>query len=898
VTTKVFLGTDGAEWSTDDNWDPAGAPADGDVAIIGGGASDASGFVVLDVAAPDHATIQLGVTGGVIPATLDVTGADLPASLTIDTAGGATDFTAIAPGQTLLVHASTVLNGLLAAEALDETLTVDLDSATGSPADLTVSHTATVLDGPESGIDFTDENTATDGGGTVTVAGQVLVEGGVQIGVGSFVVADGGQVDLQNGGVVTVEAGADVSSAGSGRFVFEDGTGTLRIADLAAFQADIAVTVSGARVLLDGISADHATYAAGQLTLYSGATQVGVLDIDDPDGGGTADFRITAPALPGAPTTVTYAPDAPGTVLPTLPLPVLAAPGQAVNAAAFLQQAFGTLPAQWASYELTFASAADLQKADFAYWDPTDPSISQWSVPDGTTVSAADIGTVSFEAGNEIGPLVDFRVPVAGPADAPTVYASYQIDTVDPAVAGPTIGTGHVTPMDIVDSALRYAAAYGGVPNANDCGFIADAVAAAAGAGFPQNLLFSDEQGGGFWRVVYRGADQTDPVQNWSTLVQPGDIVKMAWEGSGGHHVTTVTGTVTAQGLPVFDNVAPGGTIGLHLANYWNGTDPASIVIFRLDPNQQYLIYGTGQGEFIQGSPYNNLILPGGPAEIAAGLGDNEIQDTVADLDGVQVTDFHTGDWFDATDIGAKDTTPDYDPGTGLLTLTVGGSLAATITLPTGLVDNFAASPDGNNGTFITDVACFAEGTRLMTPDGPVAVERLAVGDHVVTLGGRSRPIVWIGRREVDCGLHPRPASVQPVRIAAGAFGPRVPCRPLYLSPNHAVFAEGVLIPIGALVNHGTVRSVDMARVVYFHVETATHDVVLAEGLPVETFLDTADGAFDEGVVAYGRCRAPCPDVAALWESAACAPLQVVGPAVDRVRAALADRDVAPRAAA
>jgi hypothetical protein len=78
-----------------------------------------------------------------------------------------------------------------------------------------------------------------------------------------------------------------------------------------------------------------------------------------------------------------------------------------------------------------------------------------------------------------------FRVPVAGPADAPTVYASYQINTVDPAVAGPDIDTGHVTPMDIVASALRYDAAYGGVPNSNDCGFIADAVAAAAGASFP-----------------------------------------------------------------------------------------------------------------------------------------------------------------------------------------------------------------------------------------------------------------------------------------------------------------------------------------------------------------------------------------------------------------------------
>jgi hypothetical protein len=439
---------------------------------------------VLDVAAPKHATIQLGVTGGVIPATLDVTGADLPSTLTIDTAGGAPDFSAIPPGQTLLVHASTVLNGLLAAEAQDETLTVDLDSANGSPAECTVSSTSTVLDGPESGIAFTDENTSIDGGGTVTVAGRILVEGGVQIDVASFVVADDGQVDLQNGGVVTVDSGAVVSSAGSGRFIFEDGTGTLRIDDLAAFAAGIEVTTSGARILLDGLSADHATYdsSAGQLMLYSGTTQVGLLDIDDPDGGGAADFKITAPALPGAPTTVTYAPDAPGTVLPTLPLP---APAQEVNAATFLEQAFGTLPAQWASYDLTFESAAYLRQATFSYWDPTHPSISQWSVRDGTMVSAADIGSASFEAGNEIGPLVEFRVPVAGPADAPTVYASYQINTVDPAVAGPDIDTGHVTPMDIVASALRYDAAYGGVPNSNDCGFIADAVAAAAGASFP-----------------------------------------------------------------------------------------------------------------------------------------------------------------------------------------------------------------------------------------------------------------------------------------------------------------------------------------------------------------------------------------------------------------------------
>jgi collagen type I/II/III/V/XI/XXIV/XXVII alpha len=114
-----------------------------------------------------------------------------------------------------------------------------------------------------------------------------------------------------------------------------------------------------------------------------------------------------------------------------------------------------------------------------------------------------------------------------------------------------------------------------------------------------------------------------------------------------------------------------------------------------------------------------------------------------------------------------------------------------------------------------------------------------------------------------------------------------MPSRALF-SPNHAVFAQGVLIPIGVLVNGGTVRSVETDRVVYSHVETATHDVVLAEELPVETFLDTDGRVFDDGAVAYGRRRGPRRDVAALWDSAACAPLKIVGPEVDRVRAALA----------
>ena len=181
-------------------------------------------------------------------------------------------------------------------------------------------------------------------------------------------------------------------------------------------------------------------------------------------------------------------------------------------------------------------------------------------------------------------------------------------------------------------------------------------------------------------------------------------------------------------------------------------------------------------------------------------------------------------------------------------------------------------------------VSCFAAGTRIATPGGPVPVEALAPGDRVTTLTGPAA-IGWVGRRTVRlAGAAGRRA--RPVRIQAGAFGAGLPARDLLLSPEHAVYAAEVLIPARALCGcRGIAVDQGIEAITYYHVALAAHGVLFAEGLPCESWLDTGGRALFENVPA----GAPAP-------RSACAPRVESGPALDRVRAGLggaATQDVA-----
>jgi autotransporter-associated beta strand protein len=142
-------------------------------------------------------------------------------------------------------------------------------------------------------------------------------------------------------------------------------------------------------------------------------------------------------------------------------------------------------------------------------------------------------------------------------------------------------------------------------------------------------------------------------------------------------------------------------------------------------------------------------------------------------------------------------------------TLTIDSSSVTLAVLhfdPAGTYD-FFLSPGVGDSLALTDLACFAEGTMIATRHGDVPVERLRLGEFVVTADGGELPVVWIGCRPVASSRHPDPELVWPVRVRAHAFGKERPSRDLFLSPDHAVFVADVLIPIKYLIN-GRCRSI------------------------------------------------------------------------------------------
>ncbi len=332
----------------------------------------------------------------------------------------------------------------------------------------------------------------------------------------------------------------------------------------------------------------------------------------------------------------------------------------------------------------------------------------------------------------------------------------------------------------------------------------------------------------------------TVPLTNAQALVVAGDG-SIAGNGSLSASATALgTLDVTGAGTAIeLTTLAVAGALNLDVAS---GAHLTVDAVTGLTAASTYTIEAGGTltlGSAADISALQTIDFGGadGTLELAGGTG-------VSVLD--QVANFGPGSSLQLDGVSFDDADSSY--ANGVLTLG-NGTTSTSIDLgvtAAGAADNFHLTTVGGNTmlTLTSDTstgfpACYLRGTRVLTDQGEKAVEDLAIGDFLVTANGAVRALRWIGNRSYAARFVAANRGVLPVLIRAGALAEGIPHRDLFVSPAHAMFLHGVLVPAASLVNGTSViQSSDATDIHYYHLELGSHDVILAEGALSETFVD------------------------------------------------------------
>ncbi|OUI91571.1 membrane protein [Acetobacter indonesiensis] len=174
---------------------------------------------------------------------------------------------------------------------------------------------------------------------------------------------------------------------------------------------------------------------------------------------------------------------------------------------------------------------------------------------------------------------------------------------------------------------------------------------------------------------------------------------------------------------------------------------------------------------------------------------------------------------------------------------------------------------------------CFLSGSLIRTPSGDVAVEEISIGDEVITFDWKtnqeiSQQVIWVGKANTQVKPHLSDDEAGwPVRILKNAISEGVPFKDMLITPEHCLFFEGKFVPARMLVNGASIFfDKSITSYDYYHVETAQHSVITADGILTESYLDTGNRAsFSQ----EGKVVSILRGIGRTWEDDAAAPLCV-----------------------
>jgi autotransporter passenger strand-loop-strand repeat protein len=380
------------------------------------------------------------------------------------------------------------------------------------------------------------------------------------------------------------------------------------------------------------------------------------------------------------------------------------------------------------------------------------------------------------------------------------------------------------------------------------------------------------------------------------TVISAGGSQFISATGSGVADIVLSGGsqTVSSGGFVISTTVSAGGS------QFVSGTASATTIssggvayVFLNGFAVSTTILSGGAETISSGGVASNAVVSSG-ATLTVSSGGLLILSGAAAASAISALNFSAGSVDFITLAYTAGGTAMLDAASDILTVTEGAN-SATLQLAGDYTGYNFTLTDLVNETEVTALPCFCAGTQLLAEDGMVAVEDICVGDMMVTMrpdGPAMRRVVWTGKRSLDLRRHPDPDMVRPVRIRAGAFAPGVPERDLRLSPLHAVYHEGHLFEVASLINGVTIyQEQNGTHVTYYHIELDSHDILLAEGLEVESYLDTGSKIMfeDQSVLTLH------PDFGTPHDAPFCVPMVREGEKLTALQALLTQRGTSRR---